>query len=304
MKNCERCNKEVPEDYVNLLCDDCYKWNEIENTRLKALEPSTSISTQENAKSVPVVKILEGTGVSDIEYKKNKEAEDKEQWSANVALFQRNGVLLWKPTRRMYTFIKDRCIDRITRHPQYPKFIWKPKIVDVGCGSGVGSNVLSQEADMVWGIDKNQTSIRFAKEAFERVKNGIYYSGQLTFDYIDIMKEERELMKFDAVVAIEIIEHIDDYKFFLKQLINKFDNRRPEDSTEYYISTPNRNNDSIKNDHPYNKFHVREWTSEEFYSVLSEFFGDIKFTNSEGEPIEGYTTNHTPLLAICKKTKI
>jgi 2-polyprenyl-3-methyl-5-hydroxy-6-metoxy-1,4-benzoquinol methylase len=304
MKNCERCNKEVPEDYVNLLCDDCYKWNEIENARLRTLEPSTSTFTQESVKSVPVVKILEETGVSEAGYKKNKEAEDKEQWSTNIALFQKNGVLLWKPTRRMYTLIKDRCIDKVTHHPQYPKFIWKPKIVDVGCGSGVGANVLSQEADMVWGIDKNQTSIRFAKEAFERVKNGIYYSGQLTFDYIDIMEEERELMKFDVVVAIEIIEHIDDYKFFLKQIITKFDNKRLEDATEYYISTPNRNNKSIRDDSPYNKFHVREWTSEEFYNVLSEFFKDIQFANSDGDPIEGYTTEHTPLLAICKKVKI
>jgi intein/homing endonuclease len=172
------------------------------------------------------------------------------------------------------------------------------------CGSGVGSNVLSQEADFVWGIDKNAMSVKFAKEAFERVKNGIYYSSQLTYDNIDIMEDNREVMKFDVVVAIEIIEHIADHRGFLERLIKKFDKRDADDPTEYFISTPNRNNKSIQDDHPKNPFHVKEWTSEEFYNVLSEFFGSIEFMNAKGEPIEGYSTTHTPLLARCKYPKI
>ena len=280
MKNCEVCGQEIPDDYNNLLCDEHYAY-------------------VENKEVAPV-----SNGITNPDYKENPQKEDKEQWLANIVQFQRSGVLLWKDTRWMYTFIKNYCLGRVQRHPQYPKFIWKPKIVDVGCGSGIGSNVLSQEADFVWGIDKNATSIKFAKEAFERIKNGIYYSSQLTYDNIDIMEDNRETMKFDVVVAIEIIEHIADHRVFLERIIKKFDKRNSDDPTEYFISTPNRNNKSIQDDRPQNLFHVKEWTSEEFHDVLSEFFGDIKFMNAKGEPIEGYSTTHTPLLALCKNPKI
>ena len=203
MKTCEVCGKEIPEEYQNLLCDEHYA--AVEN------KPTSPVSD---------------SGITNPDYKENPQMEDKEQWMANISQFKASGVLLWKDTRWMYTYIKDYCLARVQRHPQYPKFIWKPKIVDVGCGSGIGSNVLSQEADFVWGIDKNSTSVKFAKEAFERVKNGIYYSSQLTYDNIDIMEDNRETMKFDVVVAIEIIEHISDHKGFLERIIKKFDKDR------------------------------------------------------------------------------
>ena len=275
MKICERCGKEIPEEYNNLLCDDCYKKMEV---------PDIKIESTNN-------------GITDPDYKENPEMEDKEQWKTNIGLFEKNNVLLWKPTKDMYTFIKNYCIEKIKSDPQYPKFIWKPNIIDIGCGSGVGTNILSQEANFIWGIDKNKKSVEFAKQAFTREKNGIYYSAQEIFDHIDLTNDTREMMKFDVVVMIEIIEHVADYANFLQTVIRKFDNGR---DTEYFISTPNRNNDSIQKDHPKNSYHVREWTSEEFYAVLHQFFNDIKFYNSKGEPIEGYSTTHTPLLAKCK----
>ena len=300
MKQCEVCNKEIPEDYQNLLCDDCYKKNEIENERLRKLaEVESPPQPQDTITHQPVI-----SGIADPNYKERPQTEDKPQWLANLAMFERNGVVLWPPTRGMYTFIKNWCLEGIKKHPQYPKFIWRPKIVDVGCGIGCGSNILSQEADFVWGIDNNEKTIMFAKEAFTRVKNGIYYSSQISFDIVDIMEDTREFMKFDVVAVIEVIEHIDDYKKFLSNVIKRFDARRPETPTTYFISTPNRNNKHIGQETPKNPFHVREWTSEEFHGILSEFFSEIIFRNSNGDLIEGYSTTHTPLLAQCKGVKI
>ena len=214
----------------------------------------------------------------------------------------------------MYEFIKTYCLDRVTSHPQAgdpkkPKFIWKPKIVDVGCGMGVGSNVMSQEADFVWGIDKNDGSIKFAQQAFSRIKNGIYYSSQVTFDQIDILKDTREFEKFDIVVAIEIIEHIHNTHLFLKTIIEKFTKREKnreymtKDPTEFFISTPNRNNKHIQNEGPKSTYHVREWTQEEFVNLLSEYFHKIEILNAKGEPV-GEKTDHTPILAHCSLPKI
>lgn len=321
MKTCDLCKSEIPEDFVNNLCWECYQKTDKANQKVAAEETVsnhvdgfTAVDTVETPPMAPATQFTEvKNGITDPGYVENPQAEDKEQWKANISIFESNSVMLWKPTRQMYTYIKDYNLNKITQHPQYPKFIWKPKIVDVGCGSGVGSNVLSQEADFVWGIDKNAKSIQFAKECFERVKNSIYYSSQVTFDNIDIVEDTRTFAKFDQVVAIEIIEHIDDYKLFLTTIIQKFarvnktggyDTTEP---TEFFISTPNRNNKSISKGGPRNKYHVREWTSGEFYKVLSGFFENVILSSATGVEIplgEYETTLHTPLLARCWGPKV
>ena len=247
---------------------------------------------------------LPNNGITDPNYKENPEMEDKPQWEANIVQFAKSGILLWMPTKWMYTYVKDYMLEKVMEHPQYPKFIWKPKVVDVGSGIGVGANILSQEADFVWGIDKNEASVKFAQQAFTRVKNNIYYSSQVTFDHMDILEDTREFLKFDIVVAIEIIEHIYDYKLFLETLIKKFDKRKEGyEATEYFISTPNRNNKNILNDHPQNKYHVREHTMEEFVALLSDYFNKIEIMNAKGVPV-GDKLDHTPIIAKVSGAKI
>lgn len=315
MKQCEVCKTPIPPDFQNLLCSNCYqeleKRQELEK-KLKEEEAKKEAETK--PQTLPTVEVAppaqpNAFGITNPNYTENPEMEDKEQWATNVMQFESTGKLIWHPTRDMYEFIKTYCLNKVTQHPQYPKFIWKPKIVDVGCGCGVGSNILSQEAEYVWGIDKNKRSVDFAKEAFTRVKNGIYYSSQVDFAHIDIMNETRELMKFDVVVAIEVIEHIYDTNKFIKTLIEHFAKRdkhgsiNENDQTEFFFSTPNRNNKHIAKDKPFNKYHVREWTSQEFYNLLSKYFMKVELFNSKGGPIpleEYNTTVHTPLLAKCK----
>ncbi|MEK9208046.1 MAG: methyltransferase domain-containing protein [Patescibacteria group bacterium] len=324
-KVCEICLKEIPQDFINLLCADCYN-NQVKEIEMKKKEEEEAklaitdllpqieapVVPQEESKlpeAIPTTPLSDSynvNGITDPNYTENPEMEDKDQVTANIAQFNSTGVLLWHATRMMYQFIYNHCITKSTSHPQYPKFIWKPTIVDVGCGSGVGSNILSQEADFVWGIDKNENSIKFAKEAFTRVKNGIYYNSQVSFDQIDIINDNREFMKMDIVVAIEVIEHINDYKTFLKKL-TQFDTKNSNNPTEYFISTPNRNNKSIQKDKPFNPYHVREWLISEYYDILKECFTKVEFFSAAGEPIpenENRTSNHTPVIAKCSLPKL
>lgn len=338
MKTCNRCDKKIPEEYNNLLCDQCYAVVSEENAKAKAeaaaelarspeaainvsnivkADPISTSNEPNLAPTSPVVTSSTDFGIKQPGYVENPEKDDKDQVLANLAQFiyshdeakHRPGKLLWYPTRNMYNYVRNYCLQKVQQHPQYPKYIWKPKIVDVGCGSGVGTNVLSQEADFVWGIDKNAWSIEFAKEAFTREKNGIYYSAQETFDVIDIMTENRELMKFDIVVAIEIIEHIYDTHKFLNQIIHHFTKRdkfgKPltTQGTEFFISTPNRNSPKIKKDQPENVYHVREYTSGEFFDFLSRYFGIVKLLNNKGEPVEKDCLDDL-VLAHCLNPKI
>lgn len=317
-KKCERCGVAIPDSYGNLLCDIHYEAYTIETeakrkemeeqaktellknveatthpTKVAEVVPTTEPALEasfEPSSTMPTECDHSTCGISDPNYKENPEADDKEQVLANLAQFVASGKMLWYSQRNIYTFLKNYCMKTSMSHPQYPKYLWKPKIVDVGCGSGVGSNVLSIEADMVWGIDKNVTSVKFAKECFTREKNGEYYSSQLTFDVIDIMHDTRQFMAFDIVVAIEIIEHVWDINGFLESII-RFTKRDKtgaaikDHGTEFFISTPNRNSPKIQKDKPQNDFHVREHTSQEFRVLLEKYFEQVELLNQKGEPI-------------------
>ena len=318
-KKCDVCGTEIPEDYGNLLCLSCYNKQSAEIEQKKADEKADRDKRMQGAPKE--LKEAQRASMSDLkptdrsvpqDYKKNPELEDKPQWEANIVQFAKTGQLLYKPTRTMYEFIKTWCMRIVMEHPQYPKFIWKPTIVDVGCGFGCGSNIMSQEADFVWGLDKNAKSVKFAQEAFTRQKNGVYYNSQVTFDQWDIIKDTRAHMVFDVVVAIEIIEHVSDHDTFLKNIITFAKKKKgtydvASGPTQFFISTPNRNNRHIREGGPYNKAHVKEWTSGEYLKVLKEYFENVEFFNSAGVPIppeEYETTTHTPLLARTSLPKI
>lgn len=321
-KRCERCDSPLPDDFNNLLCyDDYYKMIQEQEEKKVADKEHMIAEVKKNPDSPlshtdPVEPVF---GIKDPNYQTNPEQEDKDQILANLAQFiyshdpakKRTGKLLWYPQRNMYTFIKNYCMKKAMSHPQYPKYIWKPKIVDVGCGSGVGANVMSQEADFVWGIDKNAWSIEFAKEAFERIKNGQYYSNQLTFDVFDILEDTRETMKFDIVVAIEVIEHIFDTDKFLKSVINKFTKKDKNgnvhiqnEPTEFFFSSPNRAFIKLRKDKPANIYHVREWTCAEFVEMLRKYFEEVKIYNQKGEPIAEDSDKDEVIFAHCWHPKI
>jgi len=167
----------------------------------------------------------------------------------------------------------------------------KHNVCDVGCGLGVGANILSQEAKFVWGIDKEDDFIRFAKQMFAREMKP-----QVTFDTVNIMNFKRETMKFHVVTMIEVIEHIDDYQKAL-DWIKRLGKRG---KTTYYISSPNRNSDNIQDDTPRNEYHVREWSAAEFYDVMIDNFEQVMLYNHDLKKDVDLDTTTTPLVAKCK----
>ena len=295
MKNCEVCKIEIPEDSGNLLYLAHYQELEDAKRKREELQKEREVS-------------MERFGITDPDYKENPEAEDKEQWKTNFVQFERTGHFLWPLTRKMYEYVRDSFVERVKVHPQFPKFVWKPKVIDVGCGSGSGSNILSHEADFVWGIDKNQKSINFATQVFARNKNNIYYTSQVSFDCMDIMSDERELMTFDVVVAIEVIEHLWDTKKFMEFLrrVSKKDKKgalaKGDQSTIAYISSPNRNSPTIQKDRPKNMFHVREWTTPELIAYLGQWYEGIEVLSVKGEPLPTDTVE-SPILYRCVNPK-
>ena len=82
------------------------------------------------------------------------------------------------------------------------------KILDIGCGGGLLSEPLSRLGATVTGIDASDRNIKIAKTHLEKSK--------LDIDYYCSSPENFEAKeKFDVVLNMEIVEHVDNVDFFL-----------------------------------------------------------------------------------------
>ena len=84
------------------------------------------------------------------------------------------------------------------------------KILDIGCGGGLLSEPLSRLGAKVTGIDASDRNIKIAKMHLEKSKLDIDYYCSSPDKFI--AKE-----KFDVVLNMEIVEHVDNVDFFLSK---------------------------------------------------------------------------------------
>ena len=84
------------------------------------------------------------------------------------------------------------------------------KILDIGCGGGLLSEPMCRLGASVVGIDASKKNIEVAK--FHAKKN------KLIIDYIIASPEKlKTKVKFDVILNMEIVEHVEDVNFFIKE---------------------------------------------------------------------------------------
>ena len=82
------------------------------------------------------------------------------------------------------------------------------KILDIGCGGGLLSEPLSRLGATVTGIDASDRNIKIAKMHLKKSKLDINY-------YCSSPERFVSKEKFDVVLNMEIVEHVDNVDFFL-----------------------------------------------------------------------------------------
>lgn len=132
-------------------------------------------------------------------------------------------------------------------------------VLDMGCGTGAGSNILAGTFEKVYGIDVSPEAIEYCKKYWKR-KNLSFFIGSGTD--IPFVKNT-----FDIVATFEVFEHIEDWGKFLLEL-----KRVTKPQGKIYISTPNKDITSPGKEKPINPFHFFEMTEKEFRKALSEYF--------------------------------
>ena len=91
------------------------------------------------------------------------------------------------------------------------------KILDIGCGGGLISEPMCRLGAQVTGMDASSRNITVAQIHAEK--------NNLKIEYINSSPEKNDLKKkFDVILNLEIVEHVDNLKLFLEsssQMLNK-----------------------------------------------------------------------------------
>ena len=157
--------------------------------------------------------------------------------------------------RYIYTFL----------HAGHPK-----SILDVGCGSGYGSYLLSMMGCSVLGVDLDEEAVEYARVHFSN-----RYTFFLVFDALDMSGS------YDLVTCFEFIEHLskEDGTRFLKSLKSL--------ARHFFLSTPVDALLGVR------MHHKSQWSKEDFCRILGFDF-NLEFLNQEYEtgliskPLSGY----------------
>jgi len=153
--------------------------------------------------------------------------------------------------------------EHLARYAFAARLSRRKQVLDAGCGSGYGSAELERTAAGVLGIDRSADAIAFAR--------GEYRAANLRFEEGDCAALPVPDGSIDLVVAFEVIEHLEDWRGFLREV-----RRTLAPSGQFIVSTPNKlyYSESRKEVGP-NPFHVHEFEFEEFRAELGAIFPHV-----------------------------
>lgn len=154
---------------------------------------------------------------------------------------------------------------------QVARYVWAARYVsrqmnllDLGCGYGYGTDFLATAAKTVVGVDTDRRVISFARRHYKR--------DNLRFVLIRDLSE-LSAASFDAVIALEVIEHAADAGVFLSHV-----HRVLRPTGEFIMSTPNRlfTEKFYRKGKSLNPYHLREFYPEEIRALLRSFFEQVE----------------------------
>ena len=135
-----------------------------------------------------------------------------------IEKFSKIAAELWNPNGKFkplhkfnpirIKYIKENIINNF-KLKNKKKPLEKISILDIGCGGGLLSEPMHRLGANVTGIDASNKNIKIAKLHAKKNK--------LKIDYLCSSPEKLKInKKFDVILNMEIVEHVEDVQFFLK----------------------------------------------------------------------------------------
>lgn len=137
-------------------------------------------------------------------------------------------------------------------------YIKNKKVLDIACGEGYGSYLMSAITSEMTGVDINEKVIRTATAKYKR-------SG-LRFQSGSALKIPMPDASVDVIVSFETLEHLSEHDKMMLEF-----KRVLIPGGLLIISTPDKLNYSDKTGHK-NIYHLKELYFHEFRSLLSQYF--------------------------------
>ncbi|MBI3137633.1 MAG: class I SAM-dependent methyltransferase [Sphingobacteriales bacterium] len=159
----------------------------------------------------------------------------------------------WEPLAHNET-----AIEHLHRYALACEFSNGKSVLDIACGEGYGSRLLSHNAASVTGVDIDPATIEIAKEK--------YGDNKICFLTADAKDTQLPRQSFDLVVSFETLEHLDEHELLMKEF-----KRVLKPGGLLIISTPDKTEYSEKTGHR-NPFHKKELSKEQFESLLQKHF--------------------------------
>ncbi|HPQ42879.1 MAG TPA: class I SAM-dependent methyltransferase [Syntrophales bacterium] len=142
-------------------------------------------------------------------------------------------------------------------------------VLEVGCGEGYGSHLLSQHVKKIIGLDIDIKTINHALSKYAS-ENCIFR----TYNGINIPYDTNT---FDAVISFQVIEHIQNDKKYISEI-----HRVLKQSSLFILTTPNREYRLKRGQRPWNRFHVREYSASLLKDILIGTFPDVTIWGIRG----------------------
>lgn len=154
-----------------------------------------------------------------------------------------------------------------TTVPQF--FSAGSRLLEVGCGEGYGTWFLAQQGYVVVGIDVDPQVVAHASKKYGTEQCEFRVTTGTAFPYPNEC--------FDGVVSFQVIEHVQDERTFLTEIV-----RVLKHDGKCVLTTPNKLYRVRPNRAPWNRFHLREYTPEEFEQLLARIFEDVQVWGIRG----------------------
>ena len=165
----------------------------------------------------------------------------------------------------------------------------RKSMLEAGCGAGIGTSILrgkpfiykNVEAvhRIIVGTDKDERHISFAQQMYPYAP----------FDLWDVEDGPYPAKLYDEVVAVEVIEHVEDPEKAVRNLVYSCRER-------VWLSTPNRNSPEISDEQPRNPHHVQEFTPDEVIGMATPYVSEVRLRHWEDFRLLEPETDVTPLV--------
>ena len=135
-------------------------------------------------------------------------------------------------------------------------------ILDAGCGTAFGTEILARKAKLAFGIDVKDKLIEYAKKT--HINNKVFLG---VMDVGDVGFKDAS---FNAIIADELLEHLPNHKPFLGEAV-----RLLQPGGLFVCATVNRRHTFGPADNPLNRNHYREYDVTDFRKEMEQYFTDV-----------------------------